>query len=114
MGFDLDSVRNPVPQIRSFRDPLQSVIGGGEQSGRVPGRMRRRKSTNNTVILRRPRALARGRLEGWPQTRSLLPSFETLGASRRAPQDDDSVYCASNGNRRGHAALEVKPYDDAA
>jgi hypothetical protein len=40
------------------------------------------------VILRRPRTLVRGRLEGWPQTPSLPPSFETLVASRRAPQDD--------------------------
>src|ERR1043166_2389478 len=41
------------------------------------------------VILRRPRALARERLEGWPQARSVLPSFETVARFReRLPQDD--------------------------
>src|SRR5262249_43236194 len=33
--------------------------------------------TNSAVILRRPFASANGRLEGWPQARSALPSFET-------------------------------------
>ena len=37
----------------------------------------RTPETNSNVILRRSRALARDRLEGWKQTPSLLPSFET-------------------------------------
>jgi hypothetical protein len=35
-----------------------------------------------TVILRRPRAQARGRLEGWKQTRCVRPSFETPAFGR--------------------------------
>jgi len=42
-------------------------------------------AANDTVILRRARALARGRLEGWKYARSFLPSFETraIGALLR-------------------------------
>ena len=36
------------------------------------------------VILRRSRALARDRLEGWKQARCLWPSFETLARLGRA------------------------------
>src|ERR1043166_5873296 len=38
------------------------------------------------VILRRPLALASGRLEGWKRGRSLCPPCETLGVARGAPQ----------------------------
>src|ERR1043166_2101865 len=38
---------------------------------------------------------AHGRLEGWKQAWCLFPSFETLGAARRAPQDDGGVCCTS-------------------
>src|SRR5689334_15096946 len=47
------------------------------------------RATNNNVILRRSRAIARDRLEGWKHTRSLWPSFETGARQReRSPQDD--------------------------
>jgi hypothetical protein len=51
-------------------------------------------NNNSAVILRRPLALASGRLEGWPQARSLLPSFETAtGKSAWPPQDDGGDRC---------------------
>ena len=57
------------------------------------------RETNTNVILRKPLTQVSGRLEGWPQAQSVLPSFETLGASRRAPQDDVE-FVAPSGRRR--------------
>jgi hypothetical protein len=41
------------------------------------GSVSHRKRNKFGVILRRPNALACGRLEGWQHARRLLPSFET-------------------------------------
>jgi len=51
--------------------------------------MVRTSATNTAVILRRSRAFARDRLEGWKRRLCLRPSFETLARkSALAPQDD--------------------------
>src|SRR5262249_46777527 len=53
------------------------------------------RATNNNVILRKPRALARGCLEGWQQTPNALPSFETaVRWCERPPQDDEKICCS--------------------
>src|SRR5262249_7919521 len=64
---------------------------GGAGGGGVGSTKEREANTNVTL---RGRAPARGRLEGWPQAPNVLPSFETLRASRRAPQDDGVACCA--------------------
>src|SRR5262249_9611312 len=46
-------------------------------------------AANTTVILRRPFALANGRLEGWKHAPSLWPSFETVTRKRACPPQDD-------------------------
>src|ERR1043166_774020 len=52
---------------------------------------------------RTPEDRAEGaRLEGWPQARSVLPSFETVARKcARPPQDDVGVYFAFSHNRDG-------------
>jgi hypothetical protein len=37
--------------------------------------------------------LPRGRFEGWPQTPSVLPSFETAARKSERPPQDDGVIC---------------------
>jgi len=62
--------KNPPAPIRSLRNRTMSTP-----------RLAQRVEWIATVILRRSRALARDRLEGWKQAPRLRPSFETLGAS---------------------------------
>src|ERR1043166_1060142 len=56
--------------------PREKFVGWANAAQRPISHMEGR-TTNKVVILRRPRALARGRLEGCPQALSFLPSFET-------------------------------------
>jgi hypothetical protein len=61
----------------------RSLVGRRRSAGRSD------RGTAAQIDHRHPEEPAEGRrLEGWKQVGSQLPSFETLGASRRAPQDD--------------------------
>src|ERR1700730_10049854 len=69
----------------------------------------------NYVILRSARALARERLEGWPQARCLLPSFETAARKHARPPQDEVVFVSRAFKitlTRGHAPSALcPPYD---
>ena len=58
-------------------------------------------SCNKLDVTLRSSARSAERLEGWPQARSLLPSFETLARLWRARPQDDGFVCCPRKNWRG-------------
>src|SRR5262245_30254021 len=59
-----------------------------------------RPSENSNLILKSPRALARGRLEGWQQARSLALAILREASLRDAPQDEVRGYYNACSNRQ--------------
>src|SRR5580704_11937061 len=69
------------------------------------------RATNTNVILRRTLASASGRLEGWPQTPSLLPSFETPAYGRLLRMTVSLLRRPCTGMRAGRSPVREFPVE---